>query len=86
MTKKITKDMKLGEAIEIFPESTQVLLEHGLHCVGCHANPYETIEEGAKAHGMDDEQIEEMVAEINKSISKHKKECKCEENCTCEGD
>lgn len=67
---KIKKDMTLGDVIEKFPESAAVMMSHGLHCVGCHVASYETIEQGAKAHGMSDKELEKMMKELNKAVSK----------------
>jgi hybrid cluster-associated redox disulfide protein len=64
---KITKDMKLGEIVEKFPNTVQVMLEHGLHCVGCHVAAYETLEQGCKAHGMSDEEIEGLLKKMNET-------------------
>ena len=49
----ITKDMTLGDAITKFPGAGEVMFKHGLHCIGCHISAYETIEQGAAAHGID---------------------------------
>ncbi len=70
MVKKqeITKDMTLGEVVAKFPETVQVMLSYGLHCVGCHVAAFETIEQGALAHGMDEKQIDKMLKKMNKSI------------------
>ncbi len=67
---KIKKNMTFAEVIEKFPESAAVMMSHGLHCVGCHVASYETIEQGAKAHGMNDKDLEKMMKEINKAASK----------------
>lgn len=61
----ITKDMLLGSVVAEYPEAAEVMLEYGLHCVGCFANAYDTVEIGAKVHGMSDEEIEKMVEEVN---------------------
>ena len=67
---KVTKDMGLGEVVQKFPNAAPIFFKYGLHCVGCHAAAFETIEQGCKAHGMDDKKIEEMVKEINKVLEK----------------
>jgi hybrid cluster-associated redox disulfide protein len=71
---KITKDTALGEIVAKHPESARVMLSYGLHCVGCHVAGWETLEQGAKAHGLSDEQIGQMVSEINNLIAKKKEE------------
>jgi len=73
--KKITKETIIGDAVEIAPEAVgKVFADHGLHCIGCHVSPYETIEQGARGHGIDDKTIDKMIVEINKAIDKYKKE------------
>ncbi len=65
--------MGLGEFAEKHPNAVSILMNYGLHCIGCHAAAFETIEQGAKSHGMDDKQIEKMINEINELIEKGKK-------------
>ena len=67
---KITKDMTLGDVVSKYPEAAQVMLKYGLHCVGCHVAAFETVEQGAMAHGMDREQIDKMLKEMNGVIKK----------------
>ncbi len=68
--KAITQDMTFGEVLEKHPETAQIMMSNGLHCVGCHVASYETIKQGAKAHGMTDKQIVIMIDEMNKAIKK----------------
>jgi hybrid cluster-associated redox disulfide protein len=65
---KINKKMLIGDAIKISPIVAATMFEYGLHCVGCSISKMETIEEGCLAHGLSDQQIEEMVKKINKKI------------------
>lgn len=67
---KIKKDMLIGDVVKKYPESALVMMEYGLHCVGCHVAAHETIEQGALAHGMDKKNIDKMIEKINKSINK----------------
>lgn len=60
---KITKNMSFAEAIEKNPESAEVFLKNGMHCIGCMMAAQETIEEGAKAHGLNPDKL---IQEINK--------------------
>lgn len=70
-TKKlITKDMNLGETVMRYPRVAMVMMNYGLHCVGCHVATYETIEQGAKAHGMSDKDLNKMLDELNKVAKK----------------
>ena len=70
----VTKDMIISDVLKKYPDISVIMLEFGLHCVGCHANIYDTIEGGSKLHGMDDETIDEMVKQINVFVGEVKKE------------
>lgn len=62
---KITRKTTLGETISKVPKAGRIMFEYGLHCIGCHIAAYETIEDGCRAHGMTEEQIDEMIEKIN---------------------
>lgn len=64
----VTREMNLGEIAARWPAARSVLLDYGLHCVGCFASSFDTLEEGAKVHGMSEEEIQEMVREVNRAI------------------
>ena len=64
---KITKDTKLQEVISKHPETMEVFMKYGLHCIGCMAAQFETIEVGAKAHGID---VKKLVDDLNKAVKK----------------
>lgn len=48
------------------PQAAILLLEKGLHCMGCAMASFETLEDGARAHGMTDKQIDRLVDQLNK--------------------
>ena len=60
---KIDKDMKIGEILEQAPEKAEILMEAGMHCLGCPASQAETLEEACEVHGID---VNELVEELNK--------------------
>lgn len=64
---KITKDMKIDEVLKKYPETVTVFAKHGFHCIGCVAASFESIEQGAVAHGVD---VEELIEDLNKTIKK----------------
>ncbi len=68
MKEKINKDMTFSEAMEKHPKIGEILFSKGLACVMCHCAPSETIEQGCKAHGMTDKQINDLVKELNEKI------------------
>lgn len=69
---KVTKDMLLADVIQLYPHSAEIMLEYGLHCVGCFANQFDTVEQGALIHGIGEEDIEEMINRINDAIKSQK--------------
>ncbi len=66
---KITKDMIFSEVINRYPNLADVFFKHGMTCVGCPFAAQETIEQGAKAHGID---VKKLLDELNKKIKKKK--------------
>ena len=62
---KITKDMTIGQALQISLASIPVLKDMGMHCVGCPSAQMETLEEAAMVHGQD---ADELMAKINAVI------------------
>ncbi|MDP2974425.1 MAG: DUF1858 domain-containing protein [Candidatus Diapherotrites archaeon] len=73
MAKKIERNTTLGEVVSNCPEAIPAMLEKGLHCVGCHVAGFETVEQGAKAHGMDEKEIDSLLKEMNEAIKKEAK-------------
>lgn len=65
----VTKDTNLGDLVKSYPQAGVILLEYGLHCVGCFANTYDTIEMGARVHGMTDEEVDEMIGRVNEAVN-----------------
>ncbi len=66
----LSKDSNLADLVFKYPEAEEVLLDYGLHCAGCIASGFDTIEMGAKVHGMSDKEIEEMMERV-KEVIKH---------------
>ena len=64
---KITKDTGIIDAVQQHPEIIEVFQNYGLGCIGCMAAHYETIGQGAGAHGLD---VDALVSDINKKIAK----------------
>jgi iron-sulfur cluster assembly protein len=65
----ITADMTISDVVVQYPAATEVFLEYGLHCVGCHVAYWETIKQGAQGHGMTDEEIDMMIRDANAIVS-----------------
>lgn len=61
--KMIDKTTKIGDLLQSNPEKAQILLDAGMHCLGCPAAQMETLEEACAVHGID---VEELVSNLNK--------------------
>jgi len=59
---EFTKDMTIGEMLRTNPAVAPVLLEAGMHCLGCPSAQAESLEEAAMVHGID---INELMAKLN---------------------
>ena len=66
----ITKEMTIEKIIELCPKAAEIMFVNGMHCVGCHVAASESLEDGAKSHGLSDEQIAKMIDEMNKLVDK----------------
>lgn len=61
----VTKDMTMGEILSLDPKMAGILVESGMHCVGCPSHAFEALEEAAAVHGID---IDELVAKLNAQL------------------
>lgn len=68
-TKKFTGDETIGEIMGCHPESAEILFDSGLGCAMCPHAQYESLKDGARAHGFDDEEIKVLLKELNDSYS-----------------
>ena len=62
----ITKDMLIGEVIRQGNSQAiaEVLMDVGMHCLGCAMARGETVEQAALVHGVD---VEELVERLNEA-------------------
>jgi hybrid cluster-associated redox disulfide protein len=63
---QITKDMKIEEVVQQFPETIEVFSRFGVGCLGCSAAQYDNVEQGAAIHGLDPDQL---LQELNACIA-----------------
>ena len=65
---QVTKTTMIGELLQIDANIAPVLLNIGMHCLGCPSSQMETIEEAAMVHGISPD---ELVAQINDFLAKN---------------
>ena len=63
---QVTKSTMIGELLQIDANIAPVLLNIGMHCLGCPSSQMETIEEAAMVHGIEPDAL---VEEINTFFS-----------------
>ncbi|NGX27154.1 MAG: Iron-sulfur cluster insertion protein ErpA [Chlamydiae bacterium] len=67
--KKISREMTIENIFAKFPQKAQKLAQEltntGLHCVGCQAAAWETLEAGMLGHGYSEVQIDKLVRNLN---------------------
>lgn len=61
----ITKDMTIGQAIATDQSIIPVLMEMGMHCLGCPSAQSETLEEAAYVHGLNPDELMERISEVS---------------------
>ena len=59
---RVTKDTMIGDLLQIDQNVAPLLLNIGMHCLGCPSSQMETIAEAAMVHGIDPD---DLVVEIN---------------------
>ena len=57
----ITRDMTIAQAISIDQNINPVLLDIGMHCLGCPSAQAETLEEAAMVHGLDPDELMDRI-------------------------
>lgn len=60
----VTKEMTIGEILSINPDVAPVLLEAGMHCLGCPSAQGESLEEAAMVHGIDIDALMEAIKNL----------------------
>lgn len=61
---KITKDMTIGEILRTNPDVAPILMEAGMHCLGCPSAQGESLEEAAMVHGINVEDLMKAIEAI----------------------
>ena len=59
---KFDRDITIGELLEKAPEKAEILMDAGMHCLGCPASQAETLEDACDVHGID---VDELLEKIN---------------------
>ena len=58
--------MLVGEVVKTYPEAVEVLMQAGMHCLGCSASQAEALEDACKVHSLD---AGDVIARVNAKIA-----------------
>ena len=61
-----TKNTTIGELLSVYPECAPILMEIGMHCLGCPASQAESLEEACMVHGID---CDDLVSKMNEILA-----------------
>ena len=67
-TRPISKGMLISEAIDLHPDIAPIIMDYGVHCIGCGGASFETIEEGFMGHGIPDDEIDRIIDDLNEFV------------------
>lgn len=62
---EITKQTTMGEMLDYDRGIAMVLMQAGMHCIGCPSSIMESLDEACAVHGLD---TDEVLANINKYL------------------
>jgi len=61
----ITKDMVIGDVLKIDRNLAPILMEIGMHCLGCHSAQMESLLDACMVHGVS---VDALVEKLNKEL------------------
>ncbi len=58
---EITKETTMGEMLEFDRGIAYILMQSGMHCVGCPSSIHESLEEACAVHGLDADTVLQSI-------------------------
>ena len=62
MAKQVTKDMIIGDILQIDRGVIPILMQSGMHCLGCPSSQMESLADACMVHGIN---ADDLVAQLN---------------------
>ena len=69
---QISKEMLIGELLQVDENMAQILMGAGMHCIGCPSSQMESLEEACMVHGIP---VEKLVSVINEYLAQKQHVC-----------
>jgi hybrid cluster-associated redox disulfide protein len=60
--KQVTKDMFIGDVLKLDKGVEEILMNAGMHCLGCPSSQMESVEDAAMVHGFN---VDELIDNLN---------------------
>ena len=61
---QISKEMLIGELLQVDENMAQILMGAGMHCIGCPSSQMETIEQAAMVHGIEPQELVDRLNDV----------------------
>lgn len=58
---QISRDMTIGEIIQVDANIAPILMRNGMHCLGCPSAQGESLADAAAVHGLDVDVLEKQI-------------------------
>ena len=62
----VTKEMIIREVLMLDPGTARIMMEFGMHCLGCPHATAESLEDACRAHGAN---VDELVHQLNEFLA-----------------
>lgn len=66
---QVTKDMIIGQILQLNPGVAPILMEAGMHCLGCPSSQMESLEDACAVHGIDVDALIQKLNDYLKTLS-----------------
>ena len=63
---KVSKDMLIGQLLQVDANIAPILMRAGMHCLGCPSSQMESLEEACMVHGID---CDDLVSKMNEILA-----------------
>ena len=64
----VDKSMSIGQVLRLNQGTARILMEFGMHCLGCPHATAESLEDACAAHGT---KVEELVSKLNSYLQEN---------------
>ena len=62
MMKQVNKEMIIGEILQLDRGIAPILMQTGMHCLGCPSSQMESLEDACAVHGLN---VDTLIEQIN---------------------